>query len=655
MLRWSLLVGLLVVPVGYADMRGGEEAPGSLAAIEPAAGVDEEPNLLDQRAEQLKEAVRDEVSGKPLEKPAGPSVSANGMKVLSNSDAKAYKEAFARAKRGEFANLQASDNLLLGELRGTYVLNKRNASFDELNGWLKEYRHLPQAGAVYEAALAKRAKPKQECSTKPVTRKVKDKKTGKMVSKTVNKRSCRTTGSYGPMPVQTLVMEQREARRVAQTAARENDMAQMSAAGRAALGQSWKLRGQKNYKAATDTMLKSGVRAAVGDDKWQAELVRIADFYHGQGAWAEMVRAAEPATRAQGPLRDDARWLAGYGHYVRGNKTAAAGHWQDLVREEPAGSTHHARAAWWGARALTELGQTTKARALLEAGAKDRLSFYGQLNAAKLGRNGKLDWDVPLVDAKGFDQLKRVESARRGLALAQIGEVDMAQRQLRVAYEDLPYQATRTLAATAVRMGLPATALYAGKQLKEEGHVLPGALFPLAGDWTPTGGWTFDRALMLGIMRQESAFNPGIGSRVGAQGLMQLMPATAKYIARLSGHSQPKPDDLHNPAVNLKLAQAYLHYLNGKLDDNLMLVVASYNGGIGNVRRWLNNGTTPNDDPMLWLENIPFDETRDYVEKVFANYWLYQQRMNQTPWSLAALAEGQWPLQYNGNRRTALK
>ncbi len=180
-------------------------------------------------------------------------------------------------------------------------------------------------------------------------------------------------------------------------------------------------------------------------------------------------------------------------------------------------------------------------------------------------------------------------------------------------------------------------------------------MFPLAGDWTPTGGWTFDRALMLGIMRQESAFNPGIGSRVGAQGLMQLMPATAKYIARLSGHSQPKPDDLHNPAVNLKLAQAYLHYLNGKLDDNLMLVVASYNGGIGNVRRWLNNGTTPNDDPMLWLENIPFDETRDYVEKVFANYWLYQQRMNQTPWSLAALAEGQWPLQYNGNRRTALK
>ena len=655
MLRWGLLVGMLVVPVGYADMRGGTETPGSLAEIEPAAGIDEEPDLLSQRAEQLKEAVRDEVAGKPLEKPKGASVSASGMKVLSTSDAKAYKEAFARARRGQFANLQAHDNLLLGELRGTYLLNKRGATFDELNGWLQEYKHLPLAGAVYEEALSKRTTPKRVCKTKAVTTKVKDKKTGKLVSKTSNKRSCSTTGKYGPMPVPTLVMDQREARRVAQTAARESDMAQMSAAGRAALGQSWKLRGQKKYKEATDAMLKSGVRQVVGDDKWQAELVRIADYYHGQSAWAAMVRAAEPATRAQGPLRDDARWMAGYGQYILGNKTAAAAQWESLVREEPAGSTHHARAAWWGARALAELGQNAKARSLLEAGAKDALSFYGQLNAAKLGRSAKLDWDVPLVDAKGFDQLKRVEAARRGLALAQIGEVDMAQRQLRVAYEDLPYQATRTLAATAVRMGLPATALYAGKQLKEEGHVLPGALFPLAGDWAPTGGWTFDRALMLGIMRQESAFNPAIGSHVGAQGLMQLMPATAKYIAKLSGNPLPARSDLHDPAVNLKLAQAYLHYLNGKLDDNLMLVVASYNGGIGNVRRWLNNGTTPNNDPMLWLENIPFDETRDYVEKVFANYWLYQQRMNQTPWSLASLAEGQWPLQYNGNRKTALK
>jgi soluble lytic murein transglycosylase len=67
------------------------------------------------------------------------------------------------------------------------------------------------------------------------------------------------------------------------------------------------------------------------------------------------------------------------------------------------------------------------------------------------------------------------------------------------------------------------------------------------------------------------------------------------------------------------LAQAYLKYLSGKLDGNLMLVTAAYNGGIGNVQRWLNRGVTPGHDPILWLESIPFDETRDYVEKVFAS------------------------------------
>ncbi|TKW60727.1 MAG: lytic transglycosylase domain-containing protein [Blastochloris viridis] len=674
MIRWSLLAALLVVPVGYADMQGGTANDQSLAAIEPAAGDEDAPSsdLLGERAEQIKDEVRDEladgegVTGKEAivapvakaqktEKTETRAVSASGMKVLSNSDAKAYREAMSRARRGEFPNLKVEDNLLLGEVRGLYLMNKRGATFSELNGWLKDYRDLPMAAAVYDEALAKRATPKRVCKTKQVTKKVKDKKTGKMVSKKVDQQSCSIQGEYGPMPVKTLVMEKREATRAAQEAARAGDLAKLPAAGRAALGQSWRLRGQGKYGEASDVMLQSGVRSAAGDDKWQGELVRIADFYHGKRMWKEMVRVAEPASTAKGPNRDDARWLAGYGHYMLGNKTAAAEQWSQLVREEPATGTHSARAAFWGARVHSELKQDSRAKALLEAGARDPLSFYGQLSAAKLGKAQRLDWDVPHVDARGFDQLTRVKAARRGLALAQIGEVDMAQRQLRAAYEDLPYQATRTLAAAAVRMGLPATALYAGKQLKEEGTVMPAALFPLAEEWSPKGGWTYDRPLMVGIMRQESAFNPQIGSRVGAQGLMQLMPATAKYIAKLSGKSLPARADLHDPETNLGLAQDYLHYLNNKLDGNQLLVVAAYNGGIGNVRRWLERGVTPGHDPMLWLESIPFDETRDYVEKVFANYWLYQQRMKQTPWSLAALADGYWPLQYNGNRKTALK
>jgi soluble lytic murein transglycosylase-like protein len=232
--------------------------------------------------------------------------------------------------------------------------------------------------------------------------------------------------------------------------------------------------------------------------------------------------------------------------------------------------------------------------------------------------------------------------ARAGLALAQVGEVAWAEAELRAATPDLAPSATRALAGIAVAVDLPSTALRTGRDLLEENIVEPAALFPLP-TWQPTGGWQFDRAFMLGLMRQESAFQPTIGSRVGAQGLMQIMPATGQYIARLTGRDYNGKRDLHHPATNLAMAQDYLNYLSKRLEGNLLLVAAAYNGGIGNVQRWIAKGVTPDHDPLLWLESIPFDETRDYVEKIMLNYWLYQQRLGKPRESLQALAGNRWP------------
>ena len=684
---WVLLLAILVVPVGFAEMQGTDVV--SAANINPAAGPKttdgDEPNLLDVRVEELKSAkskdddastVDDdaadaaddvEVIGKNVPKKVdkvatsgggGSAVSVSGMHVLSDDDADAYKAALVRARHGEVPNLKANDKLLAGEVQGLYLMNRKGASFSELNDWLKDYRDLPMAAQVYDLAEDKRAKPRQICKTQTVTEKVTKKAKGKhakahTVTQHVKKRVCTTVGEWGPAPVLPMAVERREAMRAAREAERADELGKLSATGRQIMGQSWRLRGQGKYGEAMAVLLAPNARVESGTDNWQGELVKIADYYHGVRDWKNVIRAAEPAADVRGPHRDDARWLAGYAHYLQGDVEAASDQWEKLVQNEPMGSVHFARAAWWGARALNELKQGSRANALLQAGAKDSTSFYGQLCAAKLGKTVALDWSAPRVDSNDYSQLQSVKAARRGLALAQLGEVEMAQRQLRAANEDLPYSATRALGAVSVRLGLPATALYAAKQLKEQGEIMPAALFPLADDWNPDGGWSFDRALMLGIMRQESAFQPQIGSRVGAQGLMQLMPATAAFTARLSGRPLPARGDLHDPGINLALSQTYLKYLSGKLDGNLMLVVAAYNGGIGNVQRWLNRGVTPGHDPVLWLESIPFDETRDYVEKVFANYWLYQQRMNKTAWSLNALADGYWPLQWSGNARTA--
>ncbi len=661
MTPFVLMSLMLTVPAGHAEMRGVE---GPLNEINPAAGPEEgseEPTLLDQKVEELKseakaadddgEVVAEAPVRKGERKGSGESVALSGLKVLSKSDASAYKAAFARARRGEAPNLKVDDEVLAGDVKALYLLRKKGTTFSELNGWLKDYRDLPVADDVYDMAQAKRERPREVCKTETVTRKVETKKKNKdgspkVVTKKSKKRVCNMVGKLGPAPIVPEIVERKEARRLAREAARAEDLSKLSAEGRQVVGQSWRLRGQGKYSEALKVLMAPGARVEAGNEYWQAELVKIADYHHGQRDWKALLRAAEPAASVNGPQRDDALWLAGYARYVSGDKAKAAEHWVELVENEPVGGVHFARAAWWGARVLSENGEEKRAKALLQAGAKDGISFYGQLCAAKLGKSLPLDWSSPEVDARDFATLQRVPAAKRGFALAQIGEISLAQRQLRMANEDLPYNATRALAASALKMGLPATALFAGKQLKEQGDVLAPALFPLAEDWSPNGGWKYDRALMLGIMRQESAFNPQIGSRVGAQGLMQIMPATGKYIARLTGHPLPDKADLHDPGINLALAQSYLKYLSDRLDGNQMLVVAAYNGGIGNVQRWMARGVTPGHDPVLWLESIPFDETRDYVEKVFANYWLYQQRMGVKAWSLEALAGGYWPMQW---------
>gem|GEM_PF-859789 len=594
------------------------ESHGGVAKVEPAAGPS---------------------TGKPLAE--------SGIRVLDEEDVKAYRQAFRDARAGRMPSLKSVDDKVLWPMvKGEYLLHKKGATFNELNGWLKENNELSLAGAVYDAAQDRRARPREHCSWHTV--KVRWKSDHKLHR--VKRKRCHTTGHWGPAPVVPLVMQQREEAQQAREAARAAARAKLSDEAKKVLNADWRARSRGHFDDALKVLLAPGARPAIGNVAWQSELVRIADGYHADRDWKGTLKAAKEAVSVDGPNRDEGLWLAGYAAYRLGKVEDAAKYWQTLVNEEPVKSQHYARAAWWGARAFTELNEDHKARMLLQAGTRDPLSFYGQLCSARLGHVSALDWAKPDVDSKDWASLLKVPAARRGIALAQIGETDLSQRELKLADPDLPYRATRALAGVGLALDLPATSMRAAKQLAEQGEIIAAALYPTPTMWKPDEGWAFDRMLMLGIMRQESAFQPGIGSRVGAQGLMQLMPSTARFIAGISNKPRPDHGDLHDPATNLGLAQDYLRYLSSKLDGNLLLVVAAYNGGIGNVQRWLNNGITPGHDPVLWLESIPFDETRDYVEKVFANYWLYQQHNGVKPWSLRTLAEGFWPMRWSSTK-----
>ena len=130
-----------------------------------------------------------------------------------------------------------------------------------------------------------------------------------------------------------------------------------------------------------------------------------------------------------------------------------------------------------------------------------------------------------------------------------------------------------------------------------------------------------DAPLMLALVREESYFNPEAKSSVGARGLMQLMPATAKEISAHYGYGLTSDDDLYKPELNIKIGNSYYAQLRSMLNNLDISAIAAYNGGIGSIGRWQKNINYADTDEFV--EQIPYSETKNYVKKVFRSYWNY--------------------------------
>jgi len=145
-------------------------------------------------------------------------------------------------------------------------------------------------------------------------------------------------------------------------------------------------------------------------------------------------------------------------------------------------------------------------------------------------------------------------------------------------------------------------------------------------------------------VRQESNFDPAAVSRAGARGLLQVMPATAAYIANDPSFRGEGAQRLHDPSLSLEIGQRYLLYLarHDAVGGDLIRLLAAYNAGPGNLARWL-PAARHRDDPFLFIEAIPSGETRQHVQRVLAYSWIYASRLGLPAPSLEALARGAFP------------
>ncbi len=332
----------------------------------------------------------------------------------------------------------------------------------------------------------------------------------------------------------------------------------------------------------------------------------------------------------------------------RGGQVAAASALFAAAWAAPIGTpVLRAACAYWAGRAAVERGDGGEYIAWMQRAAAQPRSFYGQLARRRLGLRGPAllpAGDRQSASAADMAALRATAPGLRGFALLQAGQRARAGAELRLL---LPAaRQSRRLARSAVLVAAQArlddvAADFADALADADGRPRPTAAVRMP-DLRPAGGFRIDPAMLYGIARTESNFDPAMVSSAGALGILQIMPQTARDL--LGRPITGRTELLADPAFNLDLGQRYIVFLANQdpINGDLIRLLASYNAGIGSFARW---GPLIRDrgDPLLFIEAIPIDETRDYVPRVLTWTWLYAARLGLPAPSLDELAAGRWP------------
>jgi soluble lytic murein transglycosylase-like protein len=269
-------------------------------------------------------------------------------------------------------------------------------------------------------------------------------------------------------------------------------------------------------------------------------------------------------------------------------------------------------------------------------------TLYGMLAAEQLGLTLPKTHEAPDFSAADWQAMRDVNNVRVAVELAEVGKDGLADEVLRHQARIGTAGQYQPLSRLARDLGLPSTQLWMAYNAPYGGQPEPAARFPTP-KWTPVGGWKVDPALVYAHALQESVFRAGVVSPAGAKGLMQIMPAAARDHAADIGVAGTSAD-LGKPEINLAFGQQHLQMLRDAPGTQGLLpkVMAAYNAGLTPIARWQYE-IKDKGDPLLWIESVPYWETRGYVNIVMRNYWMYERQAGGPSESRLALVQGLWP------------
>ncbi len=349
--------------------------------------------------------------------------------------------------------------------------------------------------------------------------------------------------------------------------------------------------------------------------------------------WARAYRLAAPHGMSRGEDFADAEFASGWiALRLKQDAPRALKHFQALDAGVGA-PVSKARAAYWSGRAHEALGDREASAAAYRSGAAHRFTYYGQLAAERAGER-RLNFAATRVASQADELAFEARPMVRALRL--LGDAGETTKFRTIAFhlDDLLTNETEYLLLSKVARDydLPDVGVRTAKGGLQKGIVSPEAAYPIV-NYPLLVQANVERSLTLALTRQETEMNPNARSSVGARGLMQLMPLTAKGEAKRLGLAY-SVSKLNDPSYNMTLGS---HYVDSLLDDfngSYIMAAAAYNAGPSRPRRWAQDYGDPRTgaiDPVDWVEFIPFSETRNYVQRVMENTQVYRHRLSGQP------------------------
>lgn len=540
-----------------------------------------------------------------------PASAIESVDVLTDDDAARYAQIFLlqdkeKIETAKKVEAKLTDKSLMNEvLYQRYTSKTYHTRGAELKSWMDKYYDMPGAERLYKIANIKQATVRKPLAPHIIT--------GKDYIETAQSENW-TVKQYKGSLTKTIDKFKRAIR-------------------------------SGSSKTARNILEDKSFKSKISESDYGRLAGRLAFLYYTNGEYE--------LAKKWGFVSSDANseyglWTMGLLYFKEQKYGEAQKYFARILNLTQINNARKTEAAFWAGRAADINGNSSDAKKYWKIAAAYPMSFYGALASTMLGDTPEYEFFDQDCSDEDIITLRENKYGKKALALLQVGRKDRAEQYLKYLVtsksSDKMLHAVNSVSSL---YGLPQVAILVSGVMRDRGvleindDIIYSAQYPLP-NWEPLGGWSIDRALLLAITKQESGFKTNAKSNAGANGVMQIMPSTAKRVAR-KNDVKMSDIDMSNPEHNMFLGQQYIVDLlqHQLIQNNIIKMLVAYNAGMGNLVKFEKAFSTS--DPLLYVESFPAYETRNYIKRVMSNLWLYRARLNQPLTALKELAEGHWP------------